>query len=185
MAAFSRSIAAATILFFVTTASNADEVRRFPDRQHIGSWTTVEGLVLDDGMPWTNGIVSKSRTLRRIGCNGTNDECALQFTIECTAQRYALTFYGPCSSCGHMVAGPTIVRVNFSSGYGFNVQGFSDDDGFVKAPLTDEQVAEISQMEWTSIGVGAQGRGYIYTPTTGTAAAFAALAAGCSPAVKQ
>jgi hypothetical protein len=64
--------------------------------------------------------------------------------------------------------------------YGFNVKGVSDERGFVTAPLTSKQVDEISKMEWDSIGVGAQGRGYIYTPVTGTAAALAKLGEWCS-----
>jgi hypothetical protein len=164
-------------LALCTTVGTA-RAERFADGLQFGSWTTVEYIKIIGELE-TAAIRSTSKTMKQAGCYG--DHCALQFDIQCSAGRYALYFFAACPTCGDHVAGRTIVRVNLGPGtYGLNVQGVSDGVGFVTAPLTSKQVDEILKMEWDSIGVGAQGRGYIYTPVTGTAAAFAKLGEWCS-----
>jgi hypothetical protein len=160
------------------------EHRRFQNGQHIGTWITVEGLIPNDGSPWTNGILSKSKTMGYGGCYPNDDEhCALAFQIQCTTgNHYELFFLAPCPTCGRHVARQTDVRVNLSPGtYGFNVPAVSDDAGFVTAQLNQDQVAQISKTEWDAIGLMVQGGPYIYTPISGTAKAIAALADVCSP----
>jgi hypothetical protein len=160
------------------TAIGAARAERFPDGMQIGSWTTVEHLNVIGELD-TAAIRSTSKTMKLAGCHG--EHCALQFDIQCSAGRYAIYFFGPCPTCGKLVAGRTVVRVNLNPGsYELNVKGISDDRGFVTAPLTTEQVDQIAKMEWDSIGVSAPGRGYIFTPVTGTVAAFAKLGAWCS-----
>jgi hypothetical protein len=167
------------ILAALTLYASVGDARaeRFPDGLQIGSWTTVEHLNVIGELD-TAAIRSTSKTMKLADCYG--DHCALQFDIQCSAGRYAIYFLGPCPTCGKHLAGRTVVRANLGPGtYELNVKAISK-RGFVTAPLTTEQVDQIAKVEWDSIGVSAPGRGYIFTPVTGTVAAFAKLGALCS-----
>jgi hypothetical protein len=148
-------------------------LRRWSTNQRIGSWLTAEGLILNDGRtPWSNAIIlgSDSRPPRTI-------------KLQCTANHYEVQSLA-CEheSCDYS-DGPVDVRIDlYPSKYGFNVAGVAEyHGGIVTAPLTNEQVAEMTQIEWTAIGVGAHGRPYIKAETSGTAAAMASLASVCNP----
>jgi hypothetical protein len=171
-----------------TFATDAVDGHRLP--QLIGDWMLDEdpAFVGPEDMQYkmtTASLWNYDKDGRKSNCIKGVDDCYKpDLRVVCKkGNQYGLDFVAVCQSCGAESTLPVSVTVDSSRQ--FNLRGIDQSGGgsagqgsIIEAPLDAEQVLVLSQAHH-SILVAPLGRGPIYVEPSGTAPAFARLAAAC------